>query len=281
MADRVDFYFDYISGYAYFAWLSIQEICDRRGAELGVHPVLFAGLLDHWGQLGPAEIPPKREWAYKDAFRHARLHGIELACPKVHPFNPLLALRLSLREVAGAEQRRLVSAIFRAGWGQGIDLGSRDELAAALDGEGLDSRALIERASAPAAKEALRESTARAVGRGVFGVPTIFVGDELFWGSDRMEYVELALDGRDPLDNARVREALDRPRAADRRKVRSDGDGYPTAAPPGGPSCTRCRSRSARLPGRRRAGSTCRRCARRRRSRTRTARDPRSRACCS
>ncbi|WP_437663036.1 2-hydroxychromene-2-carboxylate isomerase [Sorangium sp. So ce1182] len=225
MPGRVDFYFDYISGYAYFAWLRLQEICDRRGAELGVHPVLFAGLLDHWGQLGPAEIPPKREWAYKDAFRVARLHGIELSCPKYHPFNPLLALRLSLPEVGGAEQRRVVTTIFRAGWGQGIDLGSRDELAGALDREGLDSRALIEQASAPAAKEALRQGTERAVGRGVFGVPTTFVGDELFWGSDRMDHVELALDGRDPLDHARVREALARPRAADRRKARPAGDG--------------------------------------------------------
>ncbi|WP_437642294.1 2-hydroxychromene-2-carboxylate isomerase [Sorangium sp. So ce854] len=225
MIGRVEFYFDYISGYAYFAWLRIQEICDRRGVELGVHPVLFAGLLDRWGQLGPAEIPPKRAWAYKDAFRHAKLHGIELSCPKYHPFNPLLALRLSLREVAGAEQRRVVSTIFRAGWGQGIDLGSPDELAGALDREGLDSRALIERASAPEAKEALRRDTERAVDRGVFGVPTTFVGDELFWGSDRMDYVELALDGRDPLDEARVREALARPRAADRRKVRPAGDG--------------------------------------------------------
>ncbi|XXY50476.1 2-hydroxychromene-2-carboxylate isomerase [Sorangium sp. So ce269] len=225
MPSRVDFYFDYISGYAYFAWLRLQEICDRRGAELGVHPVLFAGLLDHWGQLGPAEIPPKREWAYKDAFRVAHLHGIELSCPKYHPFNPLLALRLSLPEVGGAEQRRVVAAIFRAGWGQGIDLGSRDELAGALDREGLDSRGLIERASAPAAKEALRQGTERAVGRGVFGVPTTFVGDELFWGSDRMDHIELALDGRDPLDHARVREALARPRAADRRKARPAGDG--------------------------------------------------------
>ncbi|WP_437331006.1 2-hydroxychromene-2-carboxylate isomerase [Sorangium sp. So ce381] len=225
MAGRVDFYFDYISGYAYFAWLRIQEICDRRGVVLDIHPVLFAGLLEHWGQLGPAEIPPKREWAYKDAFRHARLHGIELSCPRYHPFNPLLALRLSLREVAGAEQRRVVDAIFRAGWGQGIDLGSPDELAGALDSEGLDAAALIERASAPAAKEALRQGTERAVGRGVFGVPTTFVGDELFWGSDRMDHVELALDGRDPLDHARVREALARPRGADRRKVRATGDG--------------------------------------------------------
>jgi 2-hydroxychromene-2-carboxylate isomerase len=225
MTGRVDFYFDYISGYAYFAWLRLQEICERRGVELGVHPVLFAGLLDHWGQLGPAEIPPKREWVYKDAFRHAKLHGIELSCPKFHPFNPLLALRLSLREVGGVEQRRIVSTLFRAGWGQGTDLGSRDELAAALEREGLDSRALIEKASEPAAKEALRQNTERAVARGVFGVPTTFVDDELFWGSDRMDYIELALDGRDPLDHTRVREALARPRQADRRKVRSGAGG--------------------------------------------------------
>ncbi|WP_437539533.1 DsbA family protein [Sorangium sp. So ce726] len=116
MAGRVDIYFDYISGYAYFAWLRIQEICDRRGVALDIHPVLFAGLLEHWSQLGPAEIPPKREWAYKDAFRHARLHGIELSCPKVHPFNPLLAPPQGSRPAQGARHRRRLSAGRAAPW---------------------------------------------------------------------------------------------------------------------------------------------------------------------
>jgi 2-hydroxychromene-2-carboxylate isomerase len=216
---HVDFYFDYLSGYAYFAWLKIQEICDRKGATLGVHPVLFAGLLNHWGQLGPAEIPPKREWVYRDGYRLAKLRGVPLAPPKYHPFNPLLALRLSLAEVGGEDQRGVVDAIWKGGWGAGIDLGSAEELGATLDRAGFDGRALVAKASEPAAKEALKKSTADAIGRGVFGIPTMIVGGELIWGADRTDFVELILDGRDPIDDAWVREVLARPKQADRREA--------------------------------------------------------------
>ena len=73
---HLDFYFDYISPYAYFAWFNVKALCDRRGLDLYAHPVLFAGLLNHWGQLGPAEIPPKREFVFKDAARYAARRGI-------------------------------------------------------------------------------------------------------------------------------------------------------------------------------------------------------------
>jgi 2-hydroxychromene-2-carboxylate isomerase len=219
---RVDFYFDYLSGYAYFGWLRIQEICDRRAIELSLHPVLFAALLNHWGSVGPAEVPPRRAWVYRDGFRYAALNGIELACPKFHPFNPLLALRMSLSEVAGSEQRRVVKTLFDEGWGKGIDIGSKEELVAALNRAGLDGTALASQAEQDSAKRALRRETDAALDRGVFGVPTMIVGDELFWGSDRMDHLELHLDGKDPLDpnRGKVREVLDRPRAADRRGKR-------------------------------------------------------------
>lgn len=216
---HVDFYFDYLSGYAYFAWLEIQAICDARGASLGIHPVLFAGLLNHWGQLGPAEIPPKREWVYRDGYRQAKLRGVPLNPPKYHPFNPLLALRLSLAEVGGDDQRGVVNAIFRGGWGEGIDLGSPDELVATLDRAGFDGRALVEKATLPAAKEALKKSTNEAIARRVFGVPTMIVGGELVWGADRTDFVELILDGEDPIDDAWVQEVLARPKQADRREA--------------------------------------------------------------
>jgi 2-hydroxychromene-2-carboxylate isomerase len=218
-AGHVDFYFDYLSGYAYFGWLRVRSLCARKGATLGVHPVLFAGLLNHWGQLGPAEIPPKRAWVYRDGFRIAKRDNVPLSPPRYHPFNPLLALRLSLAEVGGADQPRVVDAIFGAGWGRGIDLGSREELAATLDAAGLDGNGLVAKASEPAAKAALKKSTEDAIARGVFGVPTMIVGDELFWGADRVEYVEMALDGTDPIDHAWVNEVLARPKQADRREA--------------------------------------------------------------
>jgi 2-hydroxychromene-2-carboxylate isomerase len=217
----VDFYFDYVSPYAYFAWLRIGELCAARGnVELRIHPVLFAGLLDHWGQRGPAEVPPRRAWVFRDGARYAARHGIPLAWPAAHPFNPLLALRLSL---PGTEQRRVISAIFDAGWARGGDLGAPEQLRRALDDAGLDGAGRLAAAAAPEVKAALRAETDAAIARGVFGVPTMIAGDELFWGSDRLDDLAAHLDGRDPLDDAhraRLREVMARPRAADRKLPR-------------------------------------------------------------
>ncbi|MBZ0254120.1 MAG: DsbA family protein, partial [Candidatus Methylomirabilis sp.] len=129
MASRVlSFYFDYLSPYAYLAWTRIGPLAARRGLRLEPRPVLFAGLLKHWAHRGPAEIPPKRTFIFKDALRTAALWGVPMACPRMHPFNPLPALRLSLAEVAGPDRTRVIEAIFRAGWGEGADLGDEGDL---------------------------------------------------------------------------------------------------------------------------------------------------------
>lgn len=214
---RVDFYFDYISGYAYIAWLRLRKLCREREVTLVPHPVLFAGLLNHWGQLGPAEIPPKRAFVYADGLRQAALEGFAFRCPKFHPFNPLAALRVSLPEVAGERQLEVIDALWDAGWGGGADYGDPAELASALDGAGLDGRALLERTGDPPVKAALKESTEAAIGRGVFGVPTMIVGDGLVWGSDRIHHVEALLEGKKLFERARLDELLARPRRAERR----------------------------------------------------------------
>lgn len=214
---RVEVYFDYISGYAYFAWLRLRRLCREREVELVAHPVLFAGLLNHWGQLGPAEIPAKRAFVYADGLRQAALEGVDFACPKYHPFNPLPALRASLREVAGERQLEVIDALWDAGWGRGGDYGDPAELAAALDAAGLEGAAILEKTNDPAVKEALKASTEAAIARGVFGVPTMVVEDELVWGSDRIHHVEAILEGRNLLDRERLAEILARPRRAERR----------------------------------------------------------------
>jgi 2-hydroxychromene-2-carboxylate isomerase len=195
----VDFYFDYLSPFAYFAALRLPELCRTRGARLRYRPVLFAGLLDHWGQRGPAEIPPKAIHTFKLCARYAALHEVPFRSPRFHPYRPLDALRVSLKDVAGDGQPKVVEAIFHAGWGEGADLADRGELAAAIDAAGLDGDALMNRASEPTAKSRLRAETEQAIERGVFGIPTMIVADELFWGVDQLEYLELHLDGRDPL----------------------------------------------------------------------------------
>ena len=197
--DRLDFYFDYLSPYAYLASLEIGPVCERHGVELRLRPVLFAGLLDHWGQLGPAEIPPKGLHAFRECMRYAALHGIPLRSPRFHPFRPLTALRASLAEVAADEQARVVRTFFAHGWSRGGDMGDDTELAAALEHEGLDGAALIARSHDPKIKATLADETRAAVARGVFGIPTMIARDELFWGLDQLRYLELFLDGKDPL----------------------------------------------------------------------------------
>jgi 2-hydroxychromene-2-carboxylate isomerase len=219
MPERVDLYFDFISPYAYLGFLRLAALCDRRGAELALHPVLFAGLLNRWGQLGPAEIPPKRAWTFKDCLRTARLAGVDFCVPPAHPFNPLAALRLSLPEVAGRDQRRVVEALFRACWGRGADITSAEELRKILDEANLDGAALLAKTADPAVKEVLKQSTEQAIAIGVFGVPTMIVnGGELYWGADRVDHVEIALDGRDPLTPADIEVVLAHPAAAFRRE---------------------------------------------------------------
>ena len=109
---RVDLYFDFISPYAYFGWVQIRALCAKKGAALVAHPVLFAGLLNHWGQLGPAEIPPKRRFLFSDGVRIAKLHGLPFLGPRFHPFNPLTALRAALPEVAGERQHDVIDTLF-------------------------------------------------------------------------------------------------------------------------------------------------------------------------
>jgi 2-hydroxychromene-2-carboxylate isomerase len=214
----IEFYFDYLSPYAYLAWSAIGRICEPRKVELRLRPVLLAGLLDHFGQLGPAEIPPKRQFVLRDAARTAARRGLPFRLPARHPFNPLPALRVSLPEVSGDRQADAVGAIFHAVWADGADVGDPDALARVLDAAGLDGKGLIAHTALPEIKAALRDSTERAIAHGAFGVPTFIVDGQLFWGDDQMQSIADVLDGNDPIDAAALdRAALQAPPMPPRR----------------------------------------------------------------
>ncbi|MEH6822541.1 MAG: 2-hydroxychromene-2-carboxylate isomerase [Motiliproteus sp.] len=215
----LDFYFDYLSPYAYFSWRKIQPLCQRYGVELRPHPVVFGKLLDHWGQLGPAEIPPKKTALYKYCYRYARQHGFEFNPPRYHPYNPLPALRLSLPDVCGEQQPQLISALFSAGWSQGADLSSVTKLTGILNAAGFDGASLLAAIETTEVKAGLRKETEQAIAQGVFGVPTFIIDGELFWGNDQLEHLELFIQGQDPLDRDRVDEMLARDRGIDRKST--------------------------------------------------------------
>jgi 2-hydroxychromene-2-carboxylate isomerase len=174
---QADWYFDFVSPYAYLQLMQFKRLPDSL--EIRYRPILFAALLEHWGQIGPAEIPEKRRQTYRQCQWLADRAGIPLKFPSVHPFVPLRPLRLA---IALGTEPAIIGSIFEFIFAEGRDVQSDDEwkaLAARLEVD--DADALVSQAEV---KDALRENTEEAIARGVFGVPTFAVGGELFWGAD-------------------------------------------------------------------------------------------------
>jgi 2-hydroxychromene-2-carboxylate isomerase len=194
------FYFDYISPYAYLAWTQIHRLAERNGRRVEPVPVLFAALLDANGQKGPAEITRKRTYIFKDVVRSARVLGEPIAPPATHPFNPLLALRVTGADMPAADRRTLIDAIFRATWAGSIDVTDAHRMTEILGGAGLDGKALVDWAGTPEAKDRVRTNTKAALDAGAFGVPTVLVDGELFWGLDSFPHIDNRLRGNDPVD---------------------------------------------------------------------------------
>lgn len=222
---RIRFYFDYISSNAYLAWAVLPKLAARYGAQVEPIPVLFAGLLEAHGQLGPAEVPVKARWMWRNNLRKAALLGLPLRPPAFHPFNPLLALRASSVAAAAPGREALITGLFAAVWARGLHV-SEPAVVERVAGEaGLDGARVVAEAQAPEAKARLRADTDAAIAAGVFGVPTLRVGDELFWGYDDLPYLELHLAGKDPIGPEEPGQMPERPRAsAMRRRFRSGGD---------------------------------------------------------
>jgi len=198
-APRIRFYFDYESPNAYLAWTQLPKLEHRYGATLDLVPVLYAALLDAHGQLGPGELPAKGRWMSRNMLRKAALLGVPLNPPAFLPFNPLLALRLSLLPLEDAKRRDLIDALFRAAWVRGLHLGDTAIVENVVNEVGLAASVLVAQAQTPEIKNRLRQRTDEAISRGVFGVPSMEVGDELFWGYDDFPFLELFLAGKDPL----------------------------------------------------------------------------------
>jgi len=214
------FCFDYISPYAYLAWTQVHALALRHRREVEPVPVLFAALLDANGQKGPAEIPAKRVYLFKDVLRTAHLLGVPLEPPPAHPFNPLLALRVSSLPMPAPTRRRLIDGLYAATWGGGGGVTDPDAVSRIATAAGLDGPRAVAEAAEPPAKDRVRRATEEALAAGAFGVPTIFVGDELFWGFDAFGHVDRFLAGNDPLDRESLLRWKDLPSQAIRPAAR-------------------------------------------------------------
>ncbi len=184
------FLFDFISPYAYLAFTQLPRVEAAVGRTFALEPVLFAGLLSAHGNLGPAEILAKRQYIIRDLVRMSQELGVPLDVPPAHPFNPLVALRVSCAAQQGVQRRAVVKALFDAVWRQGRAIDTAAAVAAALEGVVEAPEALVQRAGEPEIKAALRAQTAQAAGEGVFGVPTAVVDGEYFWGAESLRHIE-------------------------------------------------------------------------------------------
>jgi 2-hydroxychromene-2-carboxylate isomerase len=195
MSRQIEFFFDFGSPTAYLAYTQLPHIAMECRAEIVWRPMLLGGVFKATGNQSPVVIPQKGRWMWSDMALWARRYGVPLA---VNPYFPINTLTL-MRGAAGMQMRapdrflRYVDVIFKAAWEQPRNLNDPAVVAATLQEEGFDAAAFLAIVGDPEVKAKLTATTAEAVQRGAFGAPTMFVGEQMFFGQDRLEFVKDAL----------------------------------------------------------------------------------------
>ena len=209
---KISWVFDLISPYAYLGSTQLSQL--PPGIEVELVPALFGVVLNHHGQVGPAEIDSKRRFTYRFVVWRARQMGVPFKMPPTHPFNCLNAMRLV---VAAGSDRKSVATAFDFVFGQGRDVADPEVLAELAQALGLpDVQAAL---NDPTVKKSLRDSTDWAIQRRVFGVPTYVVGDELFWGQDAFEMLVDYLRDPHSFDDEEMRRVDSLPVGVTRSRV--------------------------------------------------------------
>ena len=217
---NIPFFFDFISPYAYLAWRDLRD----AGDAVEPVPVVFGVLLDHHGNVGPAEVPAKRRYVFVDCIRKAHRRSVPFAPPPSHPFNPLLALRLCLSPLV-VDKGPLIDALFGVAWGgERHDEGGLESpvvVERVLEKLGLDAAVVLEDATTAEGKARLKATTERAIDHGVFGVPTVLVDGEIFWGTGSLAFARDRIKGHDPVDDVELSRWANLPQTAKRKRAPS------------------------------------------------------------
>jgi 2-hydroxychromene-2-carboxylate isomerase len=211
---QITFYFDVISPYAYLAFEKLPQALEGISHSVMYKPVLFGAILQHFGQLGPAEIAPKRTWTYQQIQWLAKEQGTPLTMPASHPFNPMALLRLGLAcGSAGACNRYITESLLRHVWQGGAD--AADPVRLQTLAEQLKPKRAIDD---PSVKAELKANTDAAIAQGVFGVPTMQVDGQLFWGLDALPMLRAYLLGDAWFDTVAWKDAGARPVGIERKR---------------------------------------------------------------
>ena len=189
MTKQIEFYFDYGSPFSYLADTQLPALARRNGAEIVYRPILLGGIFKATGNASPITIPAKGKYMMLELDRWARHYGVEI---KMNPHFPFNTIRLMRGASAALQADRFAAyhpQMFRAVWSEGRNVGKEEVLREVLENSGVDPASI----DGDEIKSELRANTDQAVTRGAFGAPTFYVNGEIFWGNDRLDFVEDAL----------------------------------------------------------------------------------------
>jgi len=195
MSKCVEFYFDLGSPATYLAYTQLPSICEQTASQLIYQPMLLGGVFKATGNASPATIAAKGRYMFQDLQRYARRYGVAFALNPHFPINTLLLMRAVTGIQIHQPERFLdfIDCLFRALWVEGRHLGDPEVVANVLTEQGFDPEQVLALSNDAAVKDALKEKTEQAIKRGVFGAPSFFVGNQLFFGQDRLDFVREAL----------------------------------------------------------------------------------------
>ncbi len=193
MKPSVEFFFDFGSPATYLAWTQIQALADRCNADIQWRPMLLGGVFKATGNQSPAMIPAKGAYMIADLGRYAEKYGVAMKFNPHFPVNTLMLMRGAVAYQSGDRFHQYLSAIFTALWVDEKNLNEPEVVAEVLNSAGFDADEFMQLCGSEAVKSELKANTEEAVERGVFGAPSVFVDGELFFGQDRLEFVEAAL----------------------------------------------------------------------------------------
>ena len=190
-----EFWFDFGSSASYLAWTQLPALEAANGATAILKPMLLGGVFQATGNQSPVSVPAKGKYIWADFERFAKRYGVAFKMNPYFPINTLLLMRgaIALQTKGDARFTDYCRAVFNAIWVDSLNMNDPATAAQALSHAGFDAQALVALASEQGTKDALKAVTQTAVERGVFGAPTFFVGDQMFWGQDRMDFVKEAL----------------------------------------------------------------------------------------
>ena len=198
---RIEFFYDVVSPYSYLAYGRVNQICEEHGAELMLRPMLLGAVHKAVGLRSPIEIKSKGRYQLRDIDRWAEHYGLPMKFPDPFPFRTLKTMRAAVALEGDGDLEPFTREAFNLYWEEGgapkgFEVTDEDgplrEVARRI---GRDPEEVLEKASSGETKEALKSATSEAIERGVFGAPAFFVGDEMFWGNDRLHFVEAVLKG--------------------------------------------------------------------------------------